>query len=482
MLYREIDCANMGRPKIVDETVTLIEQRDYDPNGILTNLKNYFSQKGIDNEIKDKTIMLKVSLVFAVGNYERTIMINTNYNLIAATCKALEELGAKKVYIADGETVGAASYAFAVTKLKRYLRKMNLQRTEYLYLDEVPKAKIKFLNSTLDNYIGKTPYPFEDLTLSYPICLISNGSLSDEKGSIIDSETLKTKYGYIDYFISMPKLKANIFANITLSVKNNMGIIYRSERLRYHSHILHDMIAYLYTIRTPDLVITDAVISGMGQGPMEADPCKTDLLICGKVGTAVDTVCSYLMDVDPLKIRHLKLLKEWGYGSLDINQINIEKRYIIESRRKLILPFAMPDRHIEKISGLKVYMGENACDSGCRGMMKAILDAYLKNGKSEDLKGHTFILGNVDIPEEELKTINKKTCVVYGNCAKKYKKYGAFYSGCPPDYLIAMALMELQAHMGINPWIMYVKPLDFIWSYIRHSFALLKGARRNRTI
>jgi hypothetical protein len=188
--------------------------------------------------------MLKVSLVFAVGNYERTIMINTNYNLIAATCKALEELGAKKVYIADGETVGAAAYAFAVTKLKRYLRKMNLQRTEYLYLDEVPKAKIKFLNSTLDNYIGKTPYPFEDLTLSYPICLISNGSLSDEKGSIIDSETLKTKYGYIDYFISMPKLKANIFAkHYFICKKYYMGNYQQSERLRYHSHILHDMIA-----------------------------------------------------------------------------------------------------------------------------------------------------------------------------------------------------------------------------------------------
>lgn len=482
MLYHEIDCNNLEPPEISEETVTILEQKEYRMFEILDKLKKYFVENNVDQEIKDKTVMLKVSLVFPVGDYERVIMINTNYNLIAATARALEDLGAKKIYIADGETIGSASYAFRVTKLKRWLNRMDLKQTEYLFLDEVPRVKIHFKGSTLEDAARSGDYPFEDLELSYPACLISDRTLKKKNGEEIPPDQLQEKYGYIDYFISMPKLKANIFANITLSVKNNMGIIPRGERLKYHSRILHDMIAYLYTIRVPDLVITDAIVSGMGQGPMEADPCNSEMLIIGRVGTAVDTVSAYLMDHDPLKVRHLKLLKDWGYGSLEMGKIDIENREILEEKRDQILPFHLPDRHIEDIPGLKVYITEETCDAGCRGMMKAILDAYLKNGKAEALKGHTFILGDVEIPDDELAQIDKSKTVVYGDCAKRYKKYGAYYGGCPPDYLYAMAMMEIQAHMGINPWVVYVKPIHFIWEYIRHLTLRLLGVRLWKSI
>ncbi|MBD3354058.1 MAG: DUF362 domain-containing protein [Candidatus Lokiarchaeota archaeon] len=482
MLKYEIDCDNLEKPVIAEEKVTIIEQKEYNVEEIVEKLKNYFVNNHIDKEIHDKTVMLKVSLVFAVGDYNRVIMINTNYNLIAATAKTLEDLGAKRIYIADGATVGPASYAYSVANLKRWLNQVELKKTKYLFLDEVPYAKVKFKNSPLDEMVGKECYPFKDLTLTYPACLISNKSLTDKNGNRIEDEKLRKKFGYIDYFISMPKLKANIFANITLSVKNNMGLIPRADRLRYHSRILHDMIACLYTIRPPDLIITDAIVSGMGQGPMEADPCRSECIICGKVGTAVDTVCSYLMDHDPLKIRHLKLLKNWGYGSLDLSQIEVINKVVLEQKRDKILPFEFPDRHIEKIPNLKVYIGEDACDSGCRGMLKAILDAYLKNDKAELLDNHTFILGNVDIPKEELEEIDKRSCIVYGDCAEKYKEYGAFYHGCPPDYLVAMALMMFQGHMGINPWITYIKPLHYVWSWLRHIGALVFGFRLWRKV
>jgi len=258
-----IDCSHLEKPDISNEEVTVMEQIQYNSSEIRYKIRKYFMENHLEENIKNKVIMLKVSLVFAVKKYERVIMINTNYNLIAGTAGALEDLGAKKVWIADGDTIGKAWYAYRTTKLRKYLAPMRLTRTENLYLDEVPQVKVAFENS-----------PIENLTLNYPACLLSDKDLMDSKGNIIDSEKRLKNYGYIDYFISMPKLKANIFADITLSVKNNMGLITRSDRLKHHGKTLHDMIACLYTIRPPDLVITDAVVSGMGQGPMRRIPLR----------------------------------------------------------------------------------------------------------------------------------------------------------------------------------------------------------------
>ena len=467
----EIDCEKFKPPEIKnsDEIVTIIEQQEYKSGEIKDKIKQYIRDNKID--VANKIIMLKVSLVFAVKDYNRTIMINTNYNLIRGVAEALEDLDAKLIYIADCETQGTASYAFKVVKLKKYLK--GLKRTKFMYLDEVPKVVVKFSNSLIEN-----------LELTYPLCLISNRDLKDKKGNIVKSEELTEKFGYIDLFFSLPKLKVNIFAEITLSVKNNMGLIPRGDRLKYHSKILHDMISHLYTIRPPDLVITDAIVSGMGQGPMDADPCKTKMLIAGKIGTAVDTACCYLMDHDPLSVKHLSNLKDWGYGSLKLDTITIQNKEYIDQIRDEILPFAVPDTDISAIPGIKAYIGKDACNPGCNGMMMTILSSYGRSRGWDSIKGTTIILGKAEIPEDELKKINKKKTIVYGNCAEKYKKYGSYYSGCPPNYLIAMGLMEFPGfgRMGINPWIKYMSISTWFIQFIRHEIALLFGARRSKKI
>lgn len=445
--------------------MTIIEQKGYNPGEIRKKISCYFKENDLIPLIKNRVVMLKVSLVFPVGKYERVIMINTNYNLIAGVAFALEDLGARKVYIADGETLGPASYACSTVRLKKYLR--GLKRTEFLYLDEVPRARINFRNS-----------PIDGLSLHYPACLISGRGTAGEGGGQVSPETLKKKFGYIDFFISLPKLKANIFADITLSVKNNMGLIPMGDRLRYHNKNLHDMIACLYTVRPPDLVITDAVVSGMGQGPMEADPCMSGMIIAGRSGLAVDTACAYLMDYDPRSVRHLEALEKWGYGSLDIKRTPVKNRNILEERRGEARPFKLPDIDLNNLKGLKVFSGEDPCQPGCLGMLKTILEGYVRNTREDLLEGFTVILGNADIPKSELNKIKKRKCIVYGNCAvKKYKKYGASYKGCPPDYLRAMFYMQFQSVLGFHPWIWYVNVPRYFWSFIRHFFALMRGAR-----
>ena len=60
MLYTEIDCNNLEKPILADETVTVIEQHGYEIDKIIEKLTKYFKEKGIDNDVSGKKVMLKV--------------------------------------------------------------------------------------------------------------------------------------------------------------------------------------------------------------------------------------------------------------------------------------------------------------------------------------------------------------------------------------------------------------------------------------
>jgi hypothetical protein len=283
-----------------------------------------------------------------------------------------------------------------------------------------------------------------------------------------------------DIFISLPKLKVNIFANVTLSVKNHMGLISKAQRLSHHDVNMHKMIADLYLVRTPDLNITDAIIAGEGQGPMEATPVETGLIVVGRNGLAVDTVCCALMNYDSQNIEHLRLLHQKEVGPISIADVELINGALLAERRKT---FDVPDTDITNLApNIQVYLGRecencNAKCAGCLGMIKANLDGYGLNLGWEQLGDIAVIVGKgVEIPDAELRRLNKKRTIVYGDCVEQYRKNGTFLEGCPPDYV--GALMKLRKPMGrLTPWMKYIYNLSSIWNYgtahIEHAFAKL---------
>jgi len=95
------------------------------------------------------------------------------------------------------------------------------------------------------------------------------------------------------------------------------------------------------------------------------------------------------------------------------------------------------------------------------------LDSYGKNLGWDVLSGMTIIVGkDLDIPEEELKKLEKKKTIVYGECAKKFKKYGVYFKGCPPDYIIAFFKLSLQTKLPNNPYFQYVSYPKFVKTWL----------------
>lgn len=413
-----------------DYQVTCIPQEEYNKEEIYKKLSNYFTSHGWD--FQDKTILLKPSFVFAISDKEKALGTNTHNAVVAGTAKALSELGAKNIMIAEHKTIGPARYGFMMVGIKKEVK--GIKNVKLTYLDEHKSVKVPVKDSFIPDHVIK-----------YPKMLID---------------------GSVDYFISLPKLKSNVFAGITLSVKNNYGLINKYERLRYHDDRLHKNLADIELIRQPDLTISDAIVAGEGQGPMEINNVTTDMLIVGKNPLAVDAVCCYMMDEDPMDIEHLKLLHERGIGPLSLENIEIENNSYLESKKTT---FQKPDHTLAMTPDIKVYKGKKACEPGCLGMIRHILDGYWYKNGWDSLGELNIILGeDVDISEEELKSLDKKRTIVYGNCSKKYKKYGTFFKGCPPDYTKGLIKLWLGGPLKLTPWFEFVSPVKFGLAWARH--------------
>jgi uncharacterized protein (DUF362 family) len=411
------------------EKVYLIDQKTYNLEEIKAKTLNFLREERFD--VADKTIFMKPSFVFPTLE---KIQVVTNPNLIVGVAEALVELGAKKIYVGDGETVGPARFSFKQIGVGKLIKQRKLQKkVKPSYNDEGKHISVKI------------PDPYIQGEFKVPKKLID-----------------------ADLFVSLPKLKVNIFANVTLSVKNHMGLISKKQRLSHHDVNMHKMIADLYLVRTPDLNITDAIISGEGQGPMQATPVATGLIIAGRNGLAVDTVCCSLMNYDTRKIEHLVLLNQKKIGPISLDEIELINKQLLEERRKT---FKMPDTDLTHLApNIHAYVGKEceACNvkcAGCLGMIKANLDGYGLNKGWENLGEFSVIVGKgVNLTEEELRKLNKKRTIVYGKCVKQYWKYGTYFWGCPPDY--TKAIMKLRGPMkGLTPWMKYVMNLHSIWNY-----------------
>jgi uncharacterized protein (DUF362 family) len=352
--------------------------------------------------------------------------------LVAGVAAAISSKGASQVIIAEGKTFGTGRYTFSMADIKSAVK--GIKNVSFRYLDEEILEEIEIDNPYIPNH--KVKYP---------------------KKLFLDE---------IDYFISLPKLKANNYAGITLSIKNSFGIIPKKERLKYHDDRLHKYLADLTLIRKPDLVITDAIISGEGNGPGETDPVETNMIIVGKNPLAVDATCCYLMGQKAEDIEHLQLLHERGFGPLSIQNIEISnKEYLDEKKRN----FKMPDLNLKVHPSMKIFTGDRVCRPGCQAFLRTYLDSYGRNVGWDVLKDFAIIVGeNVKVPQNELKSLQKKKTIIFGSCAEEYKKYGAYFKGCTPDYAKGFFKLGLATDLPTNPYFDDFPYGKFLWHWFIH--------------
>ncbi len=131
-----------------------------------------------------------------------------------------------------------------------------------------------------------------------------------------------------DIVISLPKFKTHGLSVVTGAIKNSYGSLPGAQKAALHraagcAERFHEMLVDVFRLRVPDLFIVDAVVGMEGNGPACPDLRDIGLALASDNGVALDAVISFMMGLDPGKLRFLQRAKEMGLGDYNIGTIEI---------------------------------------------------------------------------------------------------------------------------------------------------------------
>lgn len=248
-------------------------------------------------ELRGKRIALKPNLVETARGHAH---INTHPAVIVAAAEVFLKLGAKEVFVAEGQ---------------------GHRRDSELVLEE----------SGMDDAIHHARLRFVDL--NHDAC-----HKTQNAGRWTKLEHLYLPKSLIgaDWIVSVPKLKTHHWAGLTCSMKNLFGVmpgvVYGWPKNVLHYQGIAQSILDINATVKPNLTIVDGITGMEGDGPIMGTPKQLGCLVMGRNLPAVDATCARLMDFRPEKIEYLALAS----GKLGpIQEANIAQRgEIINSLRR----------------------------------------------------------------------------------------------------------------------------------------------------
>ena len=147
-----------------------------------------------------------------------------------------------------------------------------------------------------------------------------------EKGKRLKKSKVHELILECDVFINVPVLKSHSSADLTISMKNLMGIVW--DRRFWHSNDLHQCIADFTSYRKPDLNVVDAYNIMMKNGPRGVSQSDVYMMKSQIISTdivAADAAAAKLFGKEPENIEHIKMASDMNLGEIDLSKLNINR-------------------------------------------------------------------------------------------------------------------------------------------------------------
>lgn len=145
-------------------------------------------------------------------------------------------------------------------------------------------------------------------------------------GKVMTSALVHEKVIDCDVFIDVPVIKHHDGAQVSLAMKNLMGIVW--DRGFLHRNDLQQCIADLSSYRKPDLTIIDGYRVMLKNGPKgvtRADAALKKTLILSRDIVAADAAAAKIFGVEPADIPHIRIAAEMGLGKIELDKLNIQR-------------------------------------------------------------------------------------------------------------------------------------------------------------
>jgi uncharacterized protein (DUF362 family) len=330
------------------------------------------------------TVILKPNVLCAMDYKTGAI---TNPHVVRSLCRMLNRIGAGRVYIAEGSTIGCDT-------------REAFEKSGYAKLGIDEKVELIDLKKAPSLFMG-----------------IPNGKVFRR----IEIPEIVMK---ADVIIDVPVMKTHDMLPATLGLKNMKGVLRDKDKKRFHVWGLSQAIVDLNKLVLPQITVIDGTVAMEGLGPIHGRPVNLGLVVSSFDTVAADTVAACIMGIDPARIDHVRLAAEQGLGISDLSNIEVAGMSI-ESVRRPFEILQVDYRKYEHELGFEIH--ESGACSGCRKVMNTLLNNHLK-GNYLVLKNLTLIFGQtVKMPQPI-----KGKLLNFGSCTKKYKNHGDYIPGCPP--------------------------------------------------
>jgi len=132
-----------------------------------------------------------------------------------------------------------------------------------------------------------------------------------------------------DVFINVPILKNHSSADLTIGMKNLMGIVW--DRGYWHQNDLHQCISDFASFRKPDLTVIDAYYVMKKNGPRgvsKDDVITMKSLILSADIVAADAAAAKLFGSDPNKVDYIRIASEMKLGNINLDKLSIYRKIL----------------------------------------------------------------------------------------------------------------------------------------------------------
>ncbi len=109
-----------------------------------------------------------------------------------------------------------------------------------------------------------------------------------------------------DSYINVAKLKTHMETGVSLCLKNQMGLMSGSERIRFHREGLDVPIGELAVACVPTVNLVEGIVAMEGNGPHHGRDKSLGVVFCGTDMVELDAAIVTRMGMDPAAIGHLQ--------------------------------------------------------------------------------------------------------------------------------------------------------------------------------
>ncbi|MFC2155173.1 DUF362 domain-containing protein [Acidobacteriota bacterium] len=286
------------------------------------NLDTLDRHTGFIRKIRDRKVILKPNLVIAyhrIGFRDEDYPQTTDPRVIDAVVHYLKQY-TENIVIA--ESAGRGAPTRTVFKIMGVDRIARFHGTALIALEEMPCKR----------YILPKAKVMKEIIVPELFSELAAGSA---------------------FYISLAKMKTNLYTGVTLGLKNAMGIIPYNLRQRNHNHALdRKLVDMLYLLR-PGLVIIDGIVGGEGNCPAPVFPVDSRLIISGTDSVETDRAAARLMGFAPGEIHYINIATQSGSADPDVRIIGDTE--IIPFRKAE--PSLLSENFTKEFSNIRVLIG-----------------------------------------------------------------------------------------------------------------------------